>query len=573
MIWNLADGRELDATPLPEVMRPTRLVACLNVWNDVAALRRTIDSWRRYVTHIIAVDGAYEHSGHALSTDGTRDFLARFPNVTLIDAAGLSQCEKRTRYLRAGQPGDVLFIIDADESVTRPETLAALPSCDVGWVRINSSMYQRQYGQPRLITWRPGLTYRGRHHWIYDAEDRLLCTHQYGGTGYSHRPVDLILDNQRALGRSPERLATKNAHHVREVSREIPLISMPAARMSDMSVATRESLQILMHAYRDDGMAPSRLHTAINRTTPHSSIFFKVRPGPFNVPDQYLTGMHAHQLRMATASADIIHYHGAMSAAVGARPDARVVFHHHGTLFRNNAAEYMAQAKARGALVLLSNLELFSHVGDGRAHFLPNTVPIARYSNLRATSQVPFDGSSPFRIGHSPSKPERKGTDVFLKVCGILKERGLAVEPIVLHNLSHREVLRQKATCHAFFDSFWLGMQCSGIEAAAMGLPVIAGDRTVADRYVAQFGEIPYTYAESEDGLLYALEQMIVSPEWRAIEAARVFRYVRDHHDESAVALRYLDLLDAEFGWRSGNVGNVRTRPIRRFVPTRAARP
>lgn len=560
-LWSLAPGRELDASPLEDRARPTRLVACLNVWNDLPALKQTMGSWSKFVHHIIAVDGAYSEMGHTLSTDGTREFLKSLPHVTLLDAPGLSQCDKRSRYLSAGQDGDTLFIVDADEAlISPPSFLQALPVCDVGWVRIQSPLYSRMYGQPRLIRWMPGLHYRGRHHWIYQ-HDALLCTHQYGGVGFEHRPVNLTLHNQRRLGRNASRLDTKHTHHEREIAKERVLSAIPQSVMSDAAIGKRESLQILMHAYRDDGLAPSRLHTAINRTTPHSSVFVKVRPGPFDVPDQYLVGKDSGKLAQAVATADLIHYHGVMSAVKSARPSIPCVFHHHGTLFRTNAEEYTKLAKQRNALVLLSNLELFSWTNGEEAYFLPNTVPVARYAMLRALHQPVFDGSQLFRIAHSPSKPEKKGTDKFLAVCAYLQSKGYPIEPVIIHGQTHRDALRMKATCHAMFDSFWLGMQCSGIEAAAMGLPVIGGDVTVRDRYVTTFGACPYTFAENEEQLEHELTRIIDGTMYREIEASRVHEHVKNYHDESAVALKYLDLLDAKFGWRTNPIQVI--RPVR----------
>lgn len=548
-LWINPHGRELDSTPMLNLARGSRIVACLNVWNDLPALQETMKYWLPYVARVIVVDGAYEHTGHALSTDGTREFLQKMRNVTIIDGAGLSQCEKRTRYLRAGEDGDMLFIIDADEAVLNAETLRCVPECDVGWIRMKSSLYQRTYGQPRLIKWRPNLEYRGRHHWMYEG-DRLLCTHQYGGSGYSHRPVNLLCENRRHLGRSNGRLAVKHDHQARQLKIERVQSAIPQSIMSDAAIGARESLQIMMHAYRDDGLAPSRLHTAINRTTPHNSVFFKARPGPFDVPEQYLTARHHSQLRIAKTTADIVHFHGTMSSAGPMMGSARMpaVFHQHGTLFRQNAEQYVADAKKRNALMLLSNLELLSWSDGIDAFFLPNAMPVARYRHLAAQK---MKDDTVFRVAHSPSHPQKKGTDAFIAVCNHLETLGYPIQPVILHGLSHREVLHQKATCHAAFDSFWLGIQCSGLESAAMGLPVIAGDETVAGRYRLYFGEVPYTFANDAEQLESALIRLMDDREFYAAEALRVSTYATEHHDESAVALKYLDLLDAKFGWRS----------------------
>lgn len=550
--WAPSSTRELDSTPLANE-KPTRIVACLNVWNDLNALKQTISSWFPFVDAIIAVDGSYAAIDQGLSTDGTREFLAGLKKpVTIIDGAGLDQCAKRSLYFQDGKPGDLLFIVDADESIIGGQNIRDIPMCDVGWLRVTSKLYTRQYGQPRFIRWTPGLEYRGRHHWIY-RDDRLLCTHQYSGPGFEHRPVNVSLVNQRHLGRDVSRLRAKRANCTEQRGREGAEYAMETSKMSDTTMGARESLCIAMMAYRDDGLAPSRLHSAINRTTPHASLFFKKRPGPFGVPDGYLYHQNPQKYAQALTSADIVHYHVAFSSA-GTRRSLATVFHHHGTMYRDNHLEYNREAAERNALILLSNLELFSWTDGMEAHFLPNVMPVARYRRLREKLQKPWDGTSPFRIAHSPSKPERKGTKEFLAACERISQRGLLIEPVLLHGLSHQDVLLQKATCHAAFDSFWLGMQCSGLEAAAMEVPVIAGDETVAERYIEEFGEVPYTTAWDGEHLERQIERLVTDPEFYARETARVHEYVTDVHDEAAVALRYLDLLDSKFGWRSSKL-------------------
>lgn len=550
-MWNVHEGRELDATPITDRAMPCRIVACLNTWNDRPTLAKTVDSWRDAVDHVIVVDGSYSTTGRCtLSTDGTREFLSSvLSSVEFVDLAGVSQCEKRTAYLERGQPGDYLFIVDADERLVRAGALGALPECDIGWVRIRSTLYAREYGQPRIFKWRPGLRYSGRHHWTY-CHDQLFCTHQYGGSGFIHRPVDLVLVNDRELGRSPARRAVKATSLAAQSAAEFSLAATPRSVMSDRATRARESLRVLNYAYRDDGLAASRFHTALNRTTPHSSVFFKVRPGPFNVPTQYDVGWDHSALVSAVKTTDVIHIHSLMSVHFPARPDVPIVFHHHGTRLRTNAEKYTEEAKRRHALVLVSNLELLSWTGDYPAEFLPNAMPVGRYRAL-ASQHGPYDGRGLFRVAHSPTAREKKGTAAFLEACERLRARGFPIEPVLIEGMSHRQALDAKASCHAAFDSFWLGIQCSGLEAAAMGMPVVAGDGVVAARYRERFGAVPYTFADSCDALEDALRRLMEDPLFYVEEASRVHNYVKDNHDESAVALTYLDQLDRAFQWRT----------------------
>jgi hypothetical protein len=567
--WSPFAGREIDATPISDRASPARVVACLNVWNDREALARSAPTWLPYVDHVVAVDGSYDTIGAERSTDGTLELLRGLcPSLEVVDGAGRSQCAKRTAYLERGREGDYLFVVDADEHVVNGRALVDLPACDVGWVRVRNPIYAREYGQPRIFRWRPGLRYAGRHHWMYEYE-QLFCTHQYGGPGYAHRPSEVAITNERDLGRSPARRAVKRDNLARQTQAEAPLAATPRSVMSDSKLGAREALWLLHYAYRDDGIAPSRLHTAVNRTTPHSSVLFKSRPGPFGVGTQYdVRADHAELIRRL-GTADVLHIHTVVSLAQQARRPLPTVLHHHGSMLRANAAQYAQEAKRKHALVLVSNLELFTHTGDYPAFFLPNVVPVARYRALARENARAWEGGRAFRVCHSPTHAHRKGTKEFLAAVEDLQRLGYPIEPVLAENQTHADTLRIKSTCHAAFDSFWLGIQCSGLEAAAMGMPVIAGDPVVAERYREKFGVVPYTYANDREELTFQLRRLMDDQAFRMEETDRVSGYVTANHDESAAALTYLDYLDMAFHWRDAKRGN---RALSQHAQLEAAR-
>ena len=531
-----------------------RVVACVNIWNDLAALRQTMPSWLPYVDRVVVVDGAYAALGleQAESTDGLAAWLAEQVaperlELILPPAGGWpNQCAKRSAYCAAGEEGDLLFIVDADERVAQASALREVSECDVGWVRlVNETIYRRPYGQPRLVRWRPGLAYRGRHHWMF-ASEAVLATHQYGGPGFWHRLVPLTLTNTRRLGRSPERVEQQQRSLAVAAAVEHPLVLSERTRASDSQLGARESLRILQLASYDPGLVGYRLHTAINTTTPHASVFArKATDNPFRGP--YQVDLLAEQERMAALlqAADVVHCHldYGMLRLLRATPQ-RVVIHHHGTLFRKMSDWFNLADPTLARLRLISNFELRRY-GDG-LRWLPNPIPVAEYRALRA---LYFHPSAGVRIGHSPSKRELKGTETFLAAVETMRQAGLAVEPVLIENQPHGEALRIKASCDLFFDSFDLGLQCSGLEAGAMGIPVLAGDEYVRAEYEREVGSVPYVFVTPET-LVDAMIDLAQHEEERERAAARLASYVTEYHDEAAVALRYLDLLDEAFRWR-----------------------
>ena len=546
------EGQELLATPsVPG--RWKRIVACLNVWNDIDELRANWDSWYPYVDAVIAVDGAYSGTPVDVpeSTDLTREFLQTHQNVTLVSSLYFwkDQRVKRSRYFRHGRPGDLLFVVDADEYVLNGEVLQQVPELDVGWVTYTSPVYKRPQHTPRFIRWREGLSYEGRHHWLAH-NGRPLCTHQIGGAGYDHRLVPLGFHNTRGVHRTPERRKLMTSARIDQVDEEFSVGDR---------VLGHEPLRIFQTGPFDPGNVVYRLHTAINTTSPHESAMATGDLGPFAPPRQYEFEKDRLVLRDLMATADVLHFHVMRVAGnyleMPQRNAQPLVMHHHGTEYRRDPFtwnERDADADAR----LVSNLELLQY-GE-RLEYLPNPVPVARYQRLadHVHDRMRADDYIPTRlaVAHSPTKHGLKGTEMFLRVCESLNK---IVEPVLIENKPLWKSLDIKATCGACFDSFWLGMQCSGLEAAAMGMPVIAGDADCQREYIARYGFVPYTFANDEAALKAALERLAVDVQFYGEETAHVSAFVAEYHDYASVVEQYLDILDKRLGWREGlRLGN-----------------
>lgn len=563
--WDQQLGRVLPTLPVVVERREMgrRVVACLNIWNDAPAIAQTMPTWLPFVDMVVVVDGAYQSTGCPVgpSTDGTLDVIRKMvpaDRLVIIESPAdgwPSQAEKRNRYFAEVGVDDIAFIIDADETVENAETLRRLPEgLDVGWVRVGSPLYRRRYGQPRLIRVTPDLRYDRRHHWLWRG-DQLLTTHQYGGLA-EHVPLDLTLINQRGLGHDAARMQAKATHIQNQARVEMPQSTETAGAASDKTTGAREALRILNVTLYDAGLAVSRFHAGINATTPHASIYFRdlATGGPFGVQAQFDRADEGG-LAKAVAECDVVHCH--LSFRVLPRPYLKaarwLVLHHHGSMYRTAPKLHVAQAQSLRAIQLVSNLELLQY---GPAAWLPNPVPVRRYQRLRREicGDVVWPIRNPaaaFRISHSPSKRHLKGTEDFIAACESLRSKGVNVEPVLIEGQNHGDALRMKASCDAAFDSFWLGIQCSGIEAAAMGMPVIAGDAHVANEYRNLLGGVPYTFASDRAELETAIAALAQDAAFYQAEAARVSEYVATWHDEAAVALRYLNLLDNAFQWRS----------------------
>lgn len=524
-----------------------RVVACLNIWNDLPDLIRAWKSWYPFVDHVIVVDGAYQGTQtHApYSTDGLLDYLKVFPNVEIVEARNFwpSQHEKRTEYLKRGQDGDLLLRIDADEFLEGSEHLAYLTDFDVGWATCVSPLYNRSQSLPILYKWKPALRYSGRHHWLYHG-DALVTTAQIGGRGYDHARVPLVLSNTKGLARSTERT------RISQIQRGSIQVQQERSANPNLPLIGHEPLRIVQLTSLDPGRAVYRLHSALNTTTPHDCLM----GSQHGVEPEYASPKHLDLkvdreiLRKALREADVVHchmhYHELLQLGVDLRTP--VIIHHHGTVLREGQEAAKKNDKLFNPILrLVSNLELLQYNSD--FVWLPNALPVSQYKQLARQMYNPCET---FRVAHSPTNRDKKGTATFLQVIANLKAKGRKIEAILIEKQSHAQALKLRATCDVTFDSFWLGIQMSGLEGAAMDQPVLAGDPFVATAYEAKVGYVPYTFVDDGAALESKLEELMGDHKFFIREAERVAAYCAQFHDYPVVALNYLNLLDTALGWR-----------------------
>lgn len=566
-VWGGTNGRLLETAWRPPG-RWGRVVACLNVWEDAPALVETVPTWLDHVDHVIAVDGAYAGAPvpTCASADGTLAFLRSLGSkAELVEAPAdgfwPDQVAKRNAYMERLRDDDLAFVVDADEFVEGAEILRTLPDMDVGWVVYRKDIYDRPQNFPRLFAGRIRPRYGGRHYWVTGRRGPVSDC-QTGGVAYDHAFVPVRIDNtQRRRLRPPVRRTAEGLTKAAQQERE--------ALVGPAPVAGREALRIIHVAGLDAGMVVFRLHSATNSTTPHeSAMAVSPRPDrPYREPRQLCLRRDRGAVQAAVRDADVVHCHLSYHEldALGVPFRGAVVIHHHGTMYRTSAGARNTQDARRAHLRLVSNPELLRY-GDGLV-YLPNPVPAARYRRMRERLWRP-DPDGWVRVGHSPSKRENKGTEAFLAAVERLRAGGVKVRPVLIENATHAESLRRKAReVDVFFDSFWLGMQCSGLEAAAMGIPVVAGDEHVR---AFHGGRTPYAYADDGDALAEVLRDMAASEEVRYTHGESVAAYVARRHDYAAVASRYLDALDDAVGWRDAmSLGDPRSRALPLQVPPR----
>ena len=103
--------------------------------------------------------------------------------------------------------------------------------------------------------------------------------------------------------------------------------------------------------------------------------------------------------------------------------------------------------------------------------------------------------------------------------------------------------LRRKARADIVLDQLTYGYGLSGIEAMAMGIPVVGGaSQPIIDLMMATFGNLPFLLADS--GTLPGMLSYMRDPEARAASAAVGQSIVEEWHEESKVAARLVGIYE-----------------------------
>lgn len=314
------------------------------------------------------------------------------------------------------------------------------------------------------------------------------------------------------------------------------------------------ALKVLQLTTYDPGSAVYRYHTAANTASGIVSAF--VRWGHSNPHcdlRQWDGDVDWRTIQVLLHTADVVHCHMDYYCLTdnlreGTRAGRTIARTYHGSVDPGNMAgsmRYNENGIDDRMKAVVFGARPYHH-RFGVPHWLPIPMPVDDYEGLVKD----YTPGPTFRVAHSPTFRKIKGTAEFLRACEYLKmQEGIDIEPVLIENIEHGDALRLKASCDVVFDSFWLGMQGSGLEGAAMGKAVLAGDPE-AQADLTKLGiEVPWTIANDEYQLRDALRKLATDKAFYAAEVARAKAYVRAHHDYAVVGKKYATILrEAVYG-------------------------
>lgn len=237
-------------------------------------------------------------------------------------------------------------------------------------------------------------------------------------------------------------------------------------------------------------------------------------------------------------AADVVHlHHGFLSADrlvngryAGKRlRHKKYVIEFHGTGFRESPEGFLNEVRDRGALPVVSTLDLWL-LAPSETEWLPQPQNVEALSRMRHKRD---DGR--VLVAHAPTNRQIKSTDLLIKAVERLQAEGFPVELDLIERVPWNECLERKSKADIYFDQVILGYGCNALEAWGMGIPVIAGaaDETL-DEMERRFGHLPFYHA-TEETIYDALKELVESRELREQYGQIGHDYVRRYHDEPVV--------------------------------------
>ena len=195
-------------------------------YNDLASLRRCVDSVYGNVDYILALDGKYVYndSPEPLSTDGSREYIRDVAKdfegqgLFLIDAPNLRECEKRQIYCDISKDYgiDVLLILDSDEFIYCADWMRLRHECYQKMIvrdKMNWHIYNIAFREPmdRPRLWfQPWKIQIGPTHYDFCLKDDPKCREINLGGDSFHTIGNIVVSHRHNLRTAEHMFAREN---------------------------------------------------------------------------------------------------------------------------------------------------------------------------------------------------------------------------------------------------------------------------------------------------------------------------------------------------------------------------
>ena len=287
-------------------------------------------------------------------------------------------------------------------------------------------------------------------------------------------------------------------------------------------------MKILNICVKDYAGVGIGLTEAINAHTDHGARHLCMEPHHF----RYKTDLCIKDpdgMRHWNLWADVVncHVYPRPLARAGVRP-LPLIMTQHGSYFRSKSEKCRRQNSEWGVKRTLCTTPDLTKYG---AEWLPTAIPQKKYLRKRRM----YYRQAKRVVCQTPSNPTKKDS---AQIQELLGGRG-DIQVLISHGQPHLRVLQDTAMADIFIDRFKLGLGVSGLEAAAMGIPVIACSSTEDEALIiGEVGYLPYYKAPLRE-LVAAVDALLSSESLYREYSDRSLQYIQDFHNYPVVAKRY----------------------------------
>ena len=198
----------------------TKLVACINYYNDMPLIKDCVESIYQQVDRIIVVDGKYRDfpTSAWYSTDGTLEYLSSLNKVEIVFAANLFEAAKRNVYMDMLDSGDTVLILDADEYV-EGKVRKLDSNIDIGLVYLGDPQTKYRRLATRYFKYRKGLRH-GDIHFILEIDGNWFNNRCHALNGFKERNINTFKINHLWKKRNVVRKEQKVLYRMSARARE-----------------------------------------------------------------------------------------------------------------------------------------------------------------------------------------------------------------------------------------------------------------------------------------------------------------------------------------------------------------
>lgn len=262
----------------------------------------------------------------------------------------------------------------------------------------------------------------------------------------------------------------------------------------------------------------------------------------FEFPADIVWTRHtAAEIKQLAERADVIHLNNSSRAATTLGVQRKpTLLHHHGSLFRNNTAQMLADAKARRWTQAVSTMDLREPAPE-ILHWLPTAYDIDWLVAFGQENRVQLDPDR-ILVVSCPTNRDLKATAELIAAVEHLQADGLPIDLDLVEGLTWTECLQRKAQADILFDQVAFGYGCNAVEAWGMGIPVIAGGEPwTMGRMELEWGGLPF-YRATVETIVDSIRTLATSADQRLEWAERGMAHVRKYHDERPALERLAEL-------------------------------